>query len=113
MDRNTYSLFDLENGVPTDAYSLDEAVRDGFLVPPVAVSVPLRFQREGIKYEDLSDEDQEAWDALEWDEDGDVPDKVEAAAVNKWLFKKDTVDKVLEHLMTHGQTVAGSDRSST
>src|SRR5262249_49569 len=36
VDRNTYSLFDLENGVPTDAYSLKEAVRDGFLVPPQA-----------------------------------------------------------------------------
>ena len=23
-------------------------------------------------------------------------------AVNKWLFNKDTVDKVLEHLMTRG-----------
>jgi type I restriction enzyme R subunit len=48
VDRNTYGLFDLENGIPTDAYSLDEAVRDGFLVPPKAVSVPLKFQREGI-----------------------------------------------------------------
>ncbi len=27
VDRNTYSLFDLENGVPTDAYALDEAVQ--------------------------------------------------------------------------------------
>ena len=46
VDRNTYSLFDLENGVPTDAYSLDEAVRDGFLVPPQgrlgAAQVPAR-----------------------------------------------------------------------
>ena len=79
VDRNTYSLFDLENGVPTDAYSLEEAVRDGFLVPPKAVSVPLKFQREGIKYDDLSEEDKDQWDALEWDEDGNVPDRVEAA----------------------------------
>ena len=28
----------------------------------------------------------------------------------RWLFNKDTVDKVLEHLMTRGQTVAGGDR---
>lgn len=42
VDRNTYSLFDLERGVPTDAYGLEEAVKDGFLVPPKAVSVPLR-----------------------------------------------------------------------
>jgi type I restriction enzyme, R subunit len=110
VDRNTYSLFDLENGVPTDAYSLDEAVRDGFLVPPKAVSVPLKFQREGIKYDQLSEEDKDQWDALEWDDDGGVPDKVEAEAVNKWLFNKDTVDKVLEHLMTRGLTVAGGDR---
>lgn len=110
VDRNTYSLFDLENGVPTDAYSLDEAVRDGFLVPPKAVSVPLKFQREGIKYDELSEDDKDQWDALEWDTDGGAPDRVEAEAVNKWLFNKDTVDKVLEHLMTRGLTVAGGDR---
>jgi len=110
VDRNTYSLFDLEDGVPTDAYSLDEAVRDGFLVPPKAVSVPLKFQREGIAYDELSEEDKEAWEALDWDEDGGVPDKVEAAAVNRWLFNIDTVDKVLAHLMTRGLTVSGGDR---
>lgn len=66
VDRNTYRLFELENGVPTDAYSLDEAVRDGFLVPPNAVSVPLRFQREGIKYAELSEDEKDEWDALEW-----------------------------------------------
>jgi type I restriction enzyme R subunit len=35
---------------------------------------------------------------------------VESEAVNKWLFNKDTVDKVLRHLMTQGLTVAGGDR---
>src|SRR5262244_424330 len=110
VDRNTYSLFDLENGVPTDAYSLEEAVRDSFLVPPRAVSVPLKFQREGIKYDDLSEEEKDQWDALEWDDDGVVPSQVEAEAVNKWLFNKDTVDKVLEHVMTRGLKVAGGDR---
>ncbi len=110
VDRNTYTLFELERGVPTDAYGLDEAVRDGFLVPPRAVSVPLKFQREGIRYDDLSEEEKDQWDALEWDEDGNVPRAVEAAAVNKWLFNKDTVDQVLAHLMTRGLTVAGGDR---
>ena len=110
VDRNTYGLFDLEDGVPTDAYSLEEAVRDGYLVPPQAVSVPLRFQREGIKYDELSEEDKDQWDALEWDDEGNIPDRVEAEAVNRWLFNKDTVDKVLEHLMTRGLKVAGGDR---
>jgi type I restriction enzyme R subunit len=110
IDFNTYGLFDLERGVPTDAYSLEDAVKDGYLVPPQAVSVPLKFQREGIKYESLSEEEKEQWDAVEWSEDESVPDRVEAEAVNKWLFNKDTVDKVLEHLMTRGQKVAGGDR---
>ncbi len=110
IDHDTYGLFDLQRGVPTDAYDLEEAVKDGFLVPPKAVSVPLKFQREGIKYSELSEEDKERWDALEWDEDGNVPVEVDAAAVNKWLFNKDTVDKVLEHLMTEGLKVANGDR---
>ena len=110
VDRNTYSLFELETGVPTDVYSLEDAVNDHFLVPPKSVSVPVKFQREGIRYDDLSEEEKDEWDALEWSEEGEVPDRVEAEAVNKWLFNKDTVDKVLEHLMTRGLTVAGGDR---
>lgn len=111
IDHNTYGLFDLEDGVPTDAYPLDQAVADGHLVPPLAVSVPLKFQRDGIKYAQLSEDEKEQWDALEWNEDGTPPpDEVEATALNKWLFNTDTVDKVLAHLMTKGQKVAGGDR---
>lgn len=110
IDHNTYGLFDLESGVPTDAYALDDAVADQYLVPPKAVSVPLKFQREGIKYADLSDEEKEQWDEIEWNEEGTTPDAVDASELNKWLFNIDTVDKVLAHLMTHGQKVAGGDR---
>lgn len=110
IDHNTYGLFDLESGVPTDAYALNDAVSDGYLVPPKAVSVPLTFQREGIKYDDLTEEEKEEWDALEWNEDGTTPDMVDAASLNQWLFNIDTVDKALAHLMTNGQKVAGGDR---
>ena len=61
-------------GEPTDSYSLDEAVEDGWLVPPRAVDVPLKFPRRGIKYDDLSEEEKEAWDAAEWDDDARYPD---------------------------------------
>ena len=110
VDHNTYGLFDLEDGLPTDAYGLEEAVRDGFLVPAKAVSVPLRFQREGMNYDQLTDEERERWDAIEWDEDGNIPRSVEPEALNRWLFNEDTVDKVLEHLMRSGQKVAYGDR---
>ena len=112
IDRNTYSLFGLESGVPTDAYDLDNAIAEGYLVPPRAISVPLHFQRQGIRYDALSDDEKEQWDALDWD-DGDgsgAPDEVSADAVNQWLFNTDTVDKVLAVLMERGHKVAGGDR---
>jgi type I restriction enzyme R subunit len=110
IDRDTYSLFELERGVPTDAYDLEDAVSDGYLVPPKGISVPLKFQRQGITYDQLSDEEKEEWDALEWDEEGNVPDRVEAADLNKWLFNIDTVDKVLSQLMQDGIRVEGGDK---
>ncbi len=110
VDRDTYRLFDLQTGVPTDAYSLDEAVKDGFLVPPKAVSLSTDFLDRGIRYAELSDEEKEAWDALEWDDSGTVPGAVDAPAINKWLFNADTVDRVLKHLMEHGIKVADGDR---
>jgi len=111
VSRDTYRLFNLERGVPTDAYALDEAVRDGYLVPAKAISVPLKFQRQGIRYAELSDDEKEQWDGIAWDDDtGDVPDEVNAEAVNRWLFNADTVDKVLAHLMAHGLRVAGGER---
>ena len=109
IDKNTYSLFDLEDGVPTDAYSLDEAVADGWLVPPKAISVPLKIVRSGLRYADLSEEEKDQWDMLEWGED-EIPDTVEAAEVNKRLFNEDTVDRVIAYLMQNGIKVEGGDR---
>jgi type I restriction enzyme R subunit len=110
VDRNTYGLFNLENGVPTDAYTLEDAVKEDYLVPPRAVSVPLKYQHEGLSRGTLSEEEREEWDALDWNDEGTVPEIVESQAVNKWFFNKDTVDKMLEHLMSKGQKVAGGDR---
>ncbi|MBB6580351.1 DEAD/DEAH box helicase family protein [Ralstonia solanacearum] len=110
IDKNTYGLFDLESGVPTDAYTLEQAIADGHLVEPIPVSVPMKFQREGIKYSDLSDDEKEQWDALDWNDEGTAPTEVDPAELNQWLFNADTVDKVLELLMTKGHTVAGGDR---
>ncbi len=110
VDRNTYHLFELEQGVPTAFYELDDAVADGYLVPPLALETGTGFLREGIHYDDLSPEEQEEWDLIEWGEDGERPDSVAATALNRWLFNADTVDRVLKALMEHGLKVAGGDR---
>ncbi|MEL4356457.1 MULTISPECIES: DEAD/DEAH box helicase family protein [unclassified Luteococcus] len=109
VDHNTYRLFHLEDGVPTDAYSLDEAVRDGYLVPPKGIAVGTKFTRLGIKYNELTEAEKEQWDSLDWGEDG-APDEVGAEELNRFLFNEDTVDKVLGQLMADGYRVAGNDR---
>lgn len=109
VDHNTYRLFHLEDGVPTDAYTLDEAVEQGYLVPPKGLSVGTRFLRSGIAYDDLSEAEKDEWDALDWGEDG-PPDEVGAEELNRFLFNEDTVEKVLATLMIEGRRVAGGDR---
>lgn len=113
IDRNTYDLFDLESGVPSDAYELEQAVRDEFLVPPKATQVNLRFPREGMEYDKLTDEEKQKWEETDWgDEDlpDSYPDGVNAAAINKWLFNANTVDKALAYLVENGHKVEGGDR---
>lgn len=112
IDKNTYNLFDLEPGVPTDAYELTTAVADGFLVPPKVQKVDLKFPREGIEYDELSEEEKEQWESLDWGDNlsGTDADRVNAPAINNWLFNEDTVDKVLQHVMEHGHKVEGGDR---
>ncbi len=113
VDRNTYELFNLESGVPTDVYGLNEAVDDGFLVPAKAVAVPLKLPTDGLIYDQLSEEDKEQFELTDWKEREESvreTGKVDASAVNHWLFNADTVDKVLKHLMTRGVKVDGGDK---
>ena len=56
IDKNTYSVFELESGVPTYGYELAQAVKDGFLVDFLSVETKLKFLTEGIVYDDLSEE---------------------------------------------------------
>jgi len=113
VDRNTYKLFELDDHQPTYSYELEQAVSDGFLVPPRAISVPLKFQRDGIKYDELSPEEQEEYELQEefYDkESGELIEEIGSSALNKWLFNKDTVNKVLAHLMENGIKVEGGDK---
>ncbi|MGB0431618.1 MAG: type I restriction-modification enzyme R subunit C-terminal domain-containing protein, partial [Bacteroidia bacterium] len=111
IDRNTYGLFDIEDDNPTFAYELNTAVEHGYLVPPKSISVPLKFQREGIKYHELSDREKEEYEEKFGDPTNEeAPDTISSSALNKWLFNTDTVDKVLDHLMSNGIKVKGGDK---
>ena len=101
IDKNTYDVFELQNGVPTYGYELAQAVRDGYLVDFMSVETKLKFIEEGIVYDDLSDEDKAAYEAT-FAEDGEVPERIGSSALNEWIFNEDTIREVLNVLMTNG-----------
>jgi type I restriction enzyme R subunit len=111
VDKNTYGLFEIEDDNPTFAYELDQAVKDEYLVPPKAISVPLKFPRDGIKYKDLSPHEQAEYEEKFGDPTtGETIDEISSAALNKWLFNTDTVDKVLAYVMENGIKFEGGDK---
>ncbi len=105
IDKNTYSIFDLEDGVPTYGYDLAQAVKDGYLVDYLSVESEVKFIEQGIAYDELSTEDKEAYEDTFKDEDGNFPERIQSSAINKWLFNEDTIRQVLHVVMGDGLKV--------
>lgn len=102
IDKNTYSVFELESGIPTYGYELAQAVKDGYLVDYQSVETTLKFIEHGIVYDELSDEDREIYEDTFENETGEMPESIESSALNTWVFNEDTIKKVLYILMTNG-----------
>lgn len=109
--RDTYALFDRQPQDPTFAYELEEAVEQNFLVPYKPLKVPTKFHREGIIYDELSDEEKEEYEKEFADPlTGEIPEEIESTALNNWLFNEDTVKKVLATVMETGHKIEGGDQ---
>jgi len=102
IDKNTYEIFELENGVPTYGYDLAQAVKDGYLVDYVSVETRLKFIEQGIVYDELSEADKEAYEKTFATESGEIPEAINASALNTWIFNEDTIRQVLDTVMTNG-----------
>lgn len=102
IDKNTYEVFELENGVPTYGYDLAQAVKDGYLVDYLSVESKLKFIDQGIVYDELSEEDKKAYEETFVDKHGNLPEAIGSSALNTWIFNEDTIKQVLSILMTQG-----------
>ena len=102
IDKNTYEVFELENGVPTYGYELAQAVKDGYLVDFMSVETKLKFLEEGIIYDELTDEEKAEYEEKFADENDELPEKIMSSALNEWVFNVDTIRQVLHVLMTEG-----------
>ena len=88
--------------MPTYGYDLAQAVKDGYLVDYASVESKLKFIEQGIVYDELSEEDKEAYENTFQNEDGTVPKAIDSSALNTWIFNVDTIRQVLDILMTDG-----------
>lgn len=103
IDRNTYHVFGLADKTPTDAYPFEQAVKEGFLVPYQSVELQTKFLRSGIKYADLSEEEQaEFEDEILEGEEATGDEWIDSKELNSWLFNKDTAIKTLKYILEYG-----------
>lgn len=105
IDKSTYKIFELEGGVPTHGYELEQAVEDKYLVNYRVADTKLKFMQSGILYKDLPEDEKEEYEETFTAEDGTLPERIERAALNEWLFNKDTIRKALNAIMTYGLKV--------
>ncbi len=112
IDHNTFELFGCSNEDPTFLYELKEAVAAKYLVPYKSINISTNFLQSGIKYKDLSDKEKEKYELTFEDKTtGELPEIINKNAINKWLFNKDTVNKVLDTLMNYGLKIEGGDKT--
>ena len=109
IDKNTYGIFDLERGVPTFAYELEKAVKEGYLVNYSTLEYKTKILEEGIHYHELSEEEKEEFEETFVDDEM-IKSDISNSAINTWLFNFDTIDKVLMELMEKGLKVEGGDK---
>lgn len=105
VDRDTFEFFNCSPGDPTFKYDLNEAVEQGYLVPPVAKQIDVGFIRRGIRYDDLSEEEKCIYEETFEAEYGYIPSEIPASEINDRLFNKDTIAKVLAYAMENGVKV--------
>ncbi|MGL5753483.1 MAG: DEAD/DEAH box helicase family protein [Paraclostridium sp.] len=109
IDKNTYSIFDLEEGVPTYAYDYDEAVKDGYLVDFKRIEYTTKVMQDGIVYDELSDEEKAYYEEV-FENDENIGESIENTAVNEWLFNANTIDLVINKLMHEGLKIEGEEK---
>ena len=111
IDSNTFDLLGCPDNDPTFNYPLDEAVGAGYLNMYRNENIETKFLRDGIKYSELSDADKVKYEnTFEDKSTGLFPEQISSSAINKWLFNKDTVNKVLDTFMQKGLKIEGGDK---
>ena len=99
VSRSTCDLFGCDYKLPTANYPLEDAIEQGNLVPYKIVSYTTQFLREGIKKDNLTDEQ-----IAQLEEQGIDPNELDfdAKQIDEAIKNKDTNRLILRNLMEKG-----------
>ena len=130
IEKSTYDIFEMEQGVPNYAYELEDAVGEGYLVNYRGFKRGSMILKEGIKYNNLSDEEKKQMEAVweyemvmkELDTYSQIAAEPQVAYGNQfvrdisnneifsYIFNEATIDAVLQDLMENGLKVQYGER---
>ncbi|MFM5018702.1 DEAD/DEAH box helicase family protein [Aeromonas veronii] len=99
VSRSTCQLFGCDYKMPTAEYSLEKAIEDDHLVPYEVVTHTTKFLREGIKRDNLTDEQ-----IAQLEDDGIDPNELDfdAQNIDKAIYNKPTNAAIMRNLMENG-----------
>ncbi|MDC1106980.1 DEAD/DEAH box helicase family protein [Prolixibacteraceae bacterium] len=111
IDTNTFEAFEVPEDQPTDEYTFEEGVGDGFLSPYQSLEVPTKFMTEGIRYASLSAKDKQKFeDQFLKEEDPNAVEVVDKSELDRWIYNKDTAKKCIAFFVKNAIRVEGGDR---
>ena len=101
ISHNTFSMFDCKPNDPTAYYDYEDAIKDNppYLTPFEVFNVTTKFQRDGIKYAELTDEQKQQ---LEEQYSNAESFDFEKNDVDRIIFNKDTSRSIIRNLMDNG-----------
>ena len=112
-NKSTYDTFQLEDGKPDFAYELEEAINDKYLVGFSVLDRTTDKMRRGIRYNDLTDAEKEAFEEGFYDVGDDETDftdaEIEGRHIGKNVLNLGTIDAMLGDLMKNGLRIEGGD----
>ena len=136
IEKSTYDIFEMEQGVPNFAYELEDAVAEKYLINYRGFKRGSLILKEGIKYSKLSEEEkkqmEDIWDYEQAANNHEAPAAdtctqmaaddaasygqpqyvrdITSGEIFSYIFNEATIDAVLQDLMKNGLRVQYGER---
>ena len=109
IHKSTYKVFRLETDMPNYEYDIVKGVKDGFLTYYRALDRTPDILKDGVTFDDLTQEEKDEYDDLFRDSEGERIDKIEGKMFYSYITNKGTIRAVLQDLMNEGIYVNNGD----